>query len=98
MNYTELIIKEAPEITKECFEWCKDQYFAHQNNLTVEAMVILALALISLFAASIIYSFSEKIIEKTDLTEDSLSKIYRLCNTFAMYLIIGFFVWFIWFR
>lgn len=84
--------------TKKCFEWCKDQHFINQNNLVIEAMVMPALALLSLMIANIIYAFSDKIIEKSDLTEDNLLKMYHLCNDFAKYLLIGFFIWWVWFK
>lgn len=98
MNISTSIITKAPVITRECVTWCKEQHFIQQNNFTVQIISIPLLALILLVAASFIYTFSDRIIKKTDLTEENLTKIYHLCTEGAKYLLIGFFVWWTWFR
>jgi len=39
-----------PEITKQCFNWCKDQHHAYNNNLEIQMLFLPAIALISLIA------------------------------------------------
>jgi len=85
-------------ITKNCFDWCKEQHFVNQNNLTIKAMAIPLIALICLFFASLVYKFSDKIIANTDLTEEYLSKMIYYCYNLAMYMLMGFFIWFIFFK
>ncbi len=98
MNLSIFSINKTNQITTECFNWCKEQYFIHENNLTVEALIMPILALLFLIISGVFYNFSEKIIEKTDLSEENISKIYHFCNQFAKYLLIGFFIWYVWIK
>ena len=63
MNYSQLI-NPVKEITKGCFNWCKEQHFVFKNNLNVKVLGIIALAMVVLFAGDLIYKFSDKLLRK----------------------------------
>lgn len=103
MNYTDLFNYNATKevfkgITNECFLWCKDQHLIDQNNISIEGLGIIALALISLFIGHLIYNYHTILFKGYNLSDEQKIKIYHLCNEFAIYLIIGFFIWFVWFQ
>lgn len=82
---------------KQCWNWCQEHHFIHQSNLTIEALSILVIALITLFIYSLYLSFGENL-NITHEQRVTTEKIIQLLPEFAMYLIIGFFIWFLWFR
>ncbi len=99
INFTiKSIFDSTWELTNDCINWCQEQAFIHQNNLTVEAMLIPIVALISLVVNYIIINHHVAIISRSDITEAQLEKVCRYASDFAMYLLIGFFIWFIYFR
>ena len=98
INYTAY---SQPLITNYCFNWCKEQHFIHQNNLTVNILSIPILALLTLFVCYLIYNYNDfilRLFKESNLTEHTLNKIFGLALEFAIYLLIGFFIWFIWFK
>lgn len=95
-NVTFALSTYKPEITETCWNWCKEQTEIHASNLQIEALALPFLALVSFFIAFFIYNHSEWILEKSsDLTEKSLVKIFTLFFQFGMYLLIGFFIWYL---
>ncbi len=79
-----------------CWDWCKEQHFANQSNLTIEGISIIAFALIVLFIYNLLIRYWEHIkIESMDKTK--VKKYVDLLPELVIYLLIGFFVWFIWF-
>ena len=50
IDYSLNTFKVTPEITKDCFNWCKDQHFAHNTNIEIEMLFLPAFALMSLIA------------------------------------------------
>lgn len=94
MNLSELFNQSYFVPSDECWNWCSQQYFNHQSNLTIEAMIIPAIAVLCLFAFKIILTFDTYILENTDIDIDNLQKISLLLIDFAILLMIGFFIWF----
>lgn len=86
------------ELTNNCIDWCRNATIIHENNLELNAMVIPIAAACSLLLHYIIINHSEFIISKTDLTEAQLERACLLSSEFALYLLIGFFIWFKWFK
>lgn len=88
------VFSPSHEPNSACFSWCKEQYFVHSSNLTIEGLSIVVIALISLFLFFLYLRFSDHLnIENKDKTD----KLILLLPEFAMYLIIGFLIWFVWF-
>ena len=83
----------SPGITAPCFEWCQDQFFIHQNNMTLEALFLIALAMIALFIYFIYMTFKDYI----SLAPGALRIIYMLPE-FALYMLMGFIVWYLWLK
>jgi hypothetical protein len=81
-------------ITDECFLWCKEQSFIHSSNLTIEGIGIVVLALIVLSIRYVYYLFEDfiKIDEK-----EKLKYIIDKAPDFAILLLIGFLIWFVYF-
>ena len=96
-NTTNLIIGH-PDITKGCFDWCQDQSFIHQNNLQINDLTLIALALVSLLVHHIILEFKDKIIEKTGIKVWQLNLIKGATTYFAFWLLIIFLVYFKFFK
>ena len=93
---TDEIIANAPGMTSQCWNWCKEQHFANQSNLTIEGISIIAIALIVLFIYNLLIKYLENVeIEGMDKTK--VKKYIALMPEFVIYLLIGFFVWFVWF-
>lgn len=101
-NITTLSFQGEYSPTNACFEWCKEQNFIHQSNLEIQGLTILVVALIALFIYMLYLNFGEMLdIEMLDITYRQrimTEKIIQLLPEFSMYLIIGFFIWFIWFN
>lgn len=89
---------QEPTITKACFEWCKEGIAGHENNLVIEGMTIPLIALLSLFVHYLLVTYGHILLEKApEISEEKLLRFTRLTSLFPMYLLIGFFIWFIYF-
>lgn len=95
-NITSLIYDNQFNPSNTCFEWCKEQYINNEINTTIEGLTILVIAMIALFIYTAYLSFGD-MIETTYEGKVTLEKYIQLLPNFALYLIIGFFIWFIWF-
>ncbi len=82
-------------VSDNCFNWCKQQYFNHQSNLTIQGMALPALAIICLFIAGVFLKFDKIIMKNTGISDEKLTKLYIGLNDLAFLLLLGFFVWFI---
>lgn len=82
-------------ITKECFNWCKEQHLIYESNLNIDGLSIAIFALLVLFAYYLYNTFESHIPDgkEKEITKFIVSKLPE----FAMYLLTGFFIWFIWF-
>ncbi len=99
MNFTiKPFIKNTWNLTNNCIDWCREQHFINDNNLQAEGLIIPALAFLLLVFHIAIINHSEFIIQKTDFSENQLERICKLASQGAAYLLIGFFVWYFWFR
>lgn len=90
-----------PEITQTCFNWCKEQHYINQNNLTIYSLTIPLLALVSLFGCYLIYNYNSQILnlfKENELKEHHLEKAFKLLLEFSILLLLGFFIWFIFFK
>ncbi len=84
-------------VSDKCFDWCKDQHFIHESNLTVQGMSIPAIAMICLFSANVILKFDKIIAIKLKISPRNLTTVYILLHNLAFLLLLGFFIWFIFF-
>ena len=64
------------KITKECFDWCKEQNFIHQSNLEIQDMAFIVIALVSLVIHNLIYNHSEALKEISGMKDYQLEKVY----------------------
>lgn len=80
------------ELTNACISWCKEQHFINQNNLFVADLTILGIALISILIHNVIYSYYTEIIDKFEIKEKVLDKIYQASIYFAFILIVIFII------
>ncbi len=90
-----------PEISQTCFNWCKDQHLTNQNNLTIYGLTIPLLALISIFICYLIYNYNNQILnlfKQNELKEHHLEKAFKLLLEFSILLLLGFFIWFLYFK
>lgn len=78
------------QVTNECFEWCKEQNFIHHNNLTVEGLSIVVIAMIALFLYVIYEQFGEFM-----LIDDKITRYIRMIPEFSLYLLMGFIIWYL---
>ncbi len=83
-------------ITRECFNWCREQSIVHANKLTIEGISIVVLALIVLFIYYIYWSF-EEYIDFYDIDKNKIRFFVNKLPEFSIYLLLGFLAWFIWF-
>ena len=96
-NTTNIIIG-FPEITKACFDWCKEQNFIHSSNLEIRSLTILIIALIALFIYFLANNFLDHFTKNLNFeTKEKIERFILLLPEFAMYLIIGFLIYFIYF-
>lgn len=96
MNYSIPPIDYEFVPTNECIIWCQDRVSEIIINMSLESFVLILLAGFSLLAQNIIINFSEKIKEITGINEFDLEKAAIMAGEFALYLIIGFFVYYFW--
>lgn len=91
-----LFIQEEVEITEACWEWCSEQQIIHASNIEIQGLFILLLTAASLLVHIIIYKFYDKIKEHEEVKEEVLDKVYLYSSDFALYLIIGYFIFLLW--
>lgn len=88
--------------TNACFEWCKQQNFINENNIQIEELSLVAIALIGLVINKLILDHGDWLVEKTRFTEYPMSeeKLLKLANagTFMAFtfliLFLGYYLWF----
>ena len=96
LNTTIIKFQTSQPISDYCWNWCREQNFANQSNLTIEGISIIAAALIVLFIYNLLIKYWEDVeIEGMDKTK--VKKYIDLLPELVIYLLIGFFVWFVWF-
>lgn len=98
MNHTFIIIDE-PDITEGCFDWCKEQHFINNSNLGIEALLLVAFAMVVLFIWFVYNSgLGQKLTDNLEYEQkETINKIIRRLPDFALYLLIGFFIYWKWF-
>lgn len=89
-------IVNAPGITNQCWDWCREQHISNQSNLTIEGISIIAFALIVLFIYNLLIKY-EPHIQIEGINRTRLKRFINLMPELVIYLLIGFFVWFVWF-
>ncbi len=87
---------QTGQASRYCWNWCREQHFANQSNLTIEGISIIALALIVLFIYNLLIKYWEHI-EIEGINKTRLKRFVDLLPELVIYLLIGFFVWFVWF-
>ena len=85
-----------PGISSTCWNWCREQYTNNASNLTIEGISIIAFALIVLFTYNLLIKYWDYI-EIEGINKTRLKRFVDLLPELVIYLLIGFFVWFVWF-
>ncbi len=86
------------EVTKGCFDWCKEQHFINQNNIQIQELSIIGIALVSLVLHNIISDYKDYIISNTQVTESQLLFFYNATSRFTYILLTIFLIYFIFFK
>ncbi len=78
------------EITNTCIDWCREAQLVHQNNLRIEELGIIGVALISLLANHLIETYWDFILEKSEVTERNLQILQQSTSYFTFVLLVLF--------
>lgn len=84
------------EITANCFDWCKEQYEIHQQNLEISELSFIVIALIALVVHWTLNNHWEYF--KQDFKEEYLEKIYDATLDIVFGMLIMFIIYMRWFR
>lgn len=80
-------------LTNEIIDWCKEQYAAYAHNQTISGLWVIVIALISQLLIIAITNNADKIIERSQITEGDLIRIYKILQNFTFLLMAGFVIW-----
>lgn len=100
INITFPIFNEtiAYTVTKQCFNWCKEQNIIHEQNLFIGDLFLLFIAMLSLLIHIIINSYYEEIILTGKIKRDYLELIKVMTLHFAFYLVAIFIIYILRFK
>lgn len=76
-----------------CWNWCGQAQLAHQQNLAVGDLSLVAVALVALAANHIVYNYSQWIEKKTNLDSEQLETISMAASYFAFMLLAVFLIY-----
>jgi len=88
----------TPTIPESCFNWCKEQHLINASNIDIHTLTIPIIALIILFAWSLFGVFEQYIRKELDINHETYLFYRGTFIVLAQYLLMGFFIWYIWFR
>lgn len=94
-NFTDF---SAPDITKGCFDWCKETQFAHYNNLFINDMGLLFVACVLVFMNRFLNYHHHRIKLRTSINEDVLILLEKLSYYLIYVAILGFIINVVFFR
>lgn len=94
MNIT---IPTSYEVTKQCFDWCKEQSFIYQQNLSIYEMSFIVIALIALAVHHLIGNYSD-FFNSQDFDDELLEKVYDGSLLLAFIMLILFVIYMMWLR
>ncbi len=81
------------QITKECFNWCKEQYF-YNSLQSIWIVYVSALALLLAQTLNYFYfNYANHKWVRDRISHDDLYKIIRLLPHLALYLLIAFIIY-----
>lgn len=91
------------EITNTCFNWCKEQFFIHNNNLLIGEMSLIGVAMGSIVLNRFINNhpdFIEKIGKDNnfEVTHTMLMVAEGATSFFAFVMLLIFLIYFIYFK
>ena len=93
-NFTTLLIENfLPSDT--CWQWCSEQSIIHQNNIQIQNLYIVVVAVISLFLNHVILNYSDWIIKHTEIKQSQLEKLFIATSYFPMVLLLLFLLSFV---
>lgn len=73
------MINLTSDVTRECFEWCKDQHFIHQSNVSLINLWLLIAAVVLIWCAYIVDKFKLDIeLQDRMIKYDNLSQGFML--------------------
>ena len=80
---------EPYQITKECFNWCMEQYQVHERNLEIKDQNFIIIALVCLVLYNIISLNWDRIIANNEMNIDEfkLEKIHEGLH-FAVFVML----------
>ncbi|KKL45556.1 hypothetical protein LCGC14_2354450 [marine sediment metagenome] len=95
----EYILKpvNANEITQYCIDWCKEQNLIHQQNLEIEEMSFIVIALVSIVVHWTINNHWSYF-RSQGFDEELLEKIYDGTNLLVFVMLIMFLIYMVWLR
>lgn len=97
MNATiSLGISKSYEISKGCFEWCREQNFIHENNLEIFDLTFVVIALISIIVNNLIYNYPEILMNLSGMKEDDLMTVHDATYFLAFIMLILHIVYVLW--
>ncbi len=85
------------DATQSCFEWCKEQISIQENNLQIDEMSFIVIALASLLLNNFIYYHAEFLIAH-GLDEHKLEKLHDATSSLSFVMLIMFIIYMVWFR
>lgn len=85
-------------ISQTCVNWCKDAYEIHRSNLDIQELGMIGVIILSIVINRAIYTNSEYILSKADITESALDKLHTATYYFAFSLLILFLIYNIYFK
>lgn len=98
MNFTLLNLTKHPEITRDCFDWCKEQVLVNQSHFIYEDLYIVIFSLISFLAYGYFFNNKNKIMELFKGNKQYYDISLRFFFDLGRILLIVFLIIVIWFR
>ena len=83
------------EITEGCFKWCKEQNFIHQNNVQINDLALIVIALISLTINNLIYNHSESLQQLSGMSDYQLEAVYDATYFLSFLMMIIYIIYII---
>ncbi len=89
------LVVESIEITKACFNWCREQAAIHQSNIDISNLGAVAVAMAALMLYNISVEFPDEISKKLNIDKKQLRFIGHAVVFFAFVLLAGFLLYYL---
>ena len=81
--------------SSSCINWCQEQLDIKVNNIQIENLYIIVIAVISLFLNHIILNYNEWLLNNTTLNQSQLEKLFIATSYLPMVLLLLFLLSFV---